>query len=118
MAWKNRIANHILTATANLLYGARLTDEATAYKAFRATVFHEMHLECRRFEFCPEVTAEARAFEFASTKCPSATTHAVSPKARDSRARWMGSAIDATSTASSGAGPWPAAASKAASGAP
>jgi glycosyltransferase involved in cell wall biosynthesis len=60
MAMKNRIANRILTAAANLLYGARLTDEATAYKAFRASLLRQMHLECRRFEFCPEVTAKAR----------------------------------------------------------
>lgn len=60
MALKNRIANRILTAAANLLYSARLTDEATAYKAFRTTVLRDIHLECRRFEFCPEVTAKAR----------------------------------------------------------
>jgi dolichol-phosphate mannosyltransferase len=53
MAIKNRIANWILTAAANLLYNARLTDEATAYKAFRASILRGMHLECRRFEFCP-----------------------------------------------------------------
>ncbi|MGO4879314.1 MAG: glycosyltransferase family 2 protein [Bryobacteraceae bacterium] len=70
MAWKNRIANHILTATANLLYGARLTDEATAYKAFRAPVLHEMHLECRRFEFCPEVTAKARRLGYRIHEVP------------------------------------------------
>ena len=59
MALPNRIANRILTAAANLLYNARLTDEATAYKAFRTSVLRRMQLECRRFEFCPEVTAKA-----------------------------------------------------------
>jgi len=59
MAWRNRLANRVLTAAANLLYGVRLTDEATAYKAFRVSVLRKMHLECRRFEFCPEVTAKA-----------------------------------------------------------
>ena len=49
MAWKNRLANRILTAAANLLYGTGITDEATAYKAFRAPVLRGMHLECRRF---------------------------------------------------------------------
>jgi dolichol-phosphate mannosyltransferase len=58
MALKNRVANGILTAAANVLYGARLTDEATAYKAFRVSVLRKLHLECRRFEFCPEVTAK------------------------------------------------------------
>ena len=43
-----------------MLYGARITDEATAYKAFRTSILREMSLECRRFEFCPEVTAKVR----------------------------------------------------------
>lgn len=60
MALKNRIANWILTVTANVLYHAELTDEATAYKAFRAAVLREIQLECHRFEFCPEVTAKLR----------------------------------------------------------
>ena len=60
MPLKNRIANRILTTTANMLYAARLTDEATAYKAFRTAVLRGIRLECRRFEFCPEVTAKAR----------------------------------------------------------
>jgi dolichol-phosphate mannosyltransferase len=64
MAARNRIANWILTTAANLLYGARLTDEATAYKAFRASVLREVHLTCRRFEFCPEITAKLRRLEY------------------------------------------------------
>lgn len=60
MALKNRIANWILTFTANLLYDAKLTDEATAYKAFRTSLLRGLELECLRFEFCPEVTAKLR----------------------------------------------------------
>jgi dolichol-phosphate mannosyltransferase len=60
MALKSWIANRILTAAANLLYGARLTDEATAYKAFRTPVLKQLRLQCQRFEFCPEVTAKLR----------------------------------------------------------
>jgi len=70
MALPNRVANRILTAAANLLYGAHLTDEATAYKAFRATVLREIHLACRRFEFCPEVTAKARRLGFRIHEVP------------------------------------------------
>jgi glycosyltransferase involved in cell wall biosynthesis len=70
MALKNRIANRILTATANLLYDARITDEATAYKAFRTSVFHKIHLECRRFDFCPEVTAKARRLGYRIQEVP------------------------------------------------
>jgi hypothetical protein len=60
MALKNRIANWILTAAANVLYRARLTDEATAYKALRTSLLRELDLTCKRFEFCPEVTAKVR----------------------------------------------------------
>lgn len=56
----NWIANRILTLAANLLYGARITDEATAYKAFRAGLLKSIRLSCMRFEFCPEVTAKIR----------------------------------------------------------
>jgi glycosyltransferase involved in cell wall biosynthesis len=49
-----------LTALANLLYGSRLTDEATCYKAFKADLLKSLPLKCRRFEFCPEVTARVR----------------------------------------------------------
>lgn len=41
-----------------LLYGQRITDEATCYKAFRREVIHAINLNCKRFEFCPEVTAK------------------------------------------------------------
>ncbi|HLY19969.1 MAG TPA: glycosyltransferase family 2 protein [Bryobacteraceae bacterium] len=70
MARRNRIANRILTAAANLLYNAQLTDEATAYKAFRATVLRRIPLRCRRFEFCPEVTARARRMGYRIHEVP------------------------------------------------
>ncbi len=60
MKTRNRVANAILTAAANLLYGARITDEATAYKAFRVPLLRSLNLQCKRFEFCPEVTAKLR----------------------------------------------------------
>jgi dolichol-phosphate mannosyltransferase len=58
MSFKSLIANKILTFMANSLYGARITDEATGYKAFRSDVLKRLHLQCRGFEFCPEVTAK------------------------------------------------------------
>jgi glycosyltransferase involved in cell wall biosynthesis len=60
MKWPNRLANRILTLAANLLYRAAISDEATAYKAFRTSVVRLVRLECLRFEFCPEVTAKLR----------------------------------------------------------
>lgn len=58
MRFPNWVANRVLTATANLLYGHRLTDEATCLKLIRTSLLRAMHLECRGFEFCPEVTAK------------------------------------------------------------
>jgi len=48
----------LLTHLANLLYRAGIHDEATCYKVFRRSVIAEIRLQCRRFEFCPEVTAK------------------------------------------------------------
>ena len=58
MAFPNRVANHILIWMVRLLYWRWITDEATAYKAFRRDLFQDIDLECRRFEFCPEITAK------------------------------------------------------------
>jgi len=58
MRLQNLLANKILTFTANILYNIILTDEATAYKAFRSEVIKKLSLKCERFEFCPEVTAK------------------------------------------------------------
>jgi dolichol-phosphate mannosyltransferase len=54
----NYLCNRLLAITANVLYGGRLTDEATCYKLFDAELMRSIPLECRRFEFCPEVTAK------------------------------------------------------------
>ena len=53
----NRLANVGLAWATTLLYGQRITDEATAYKLFRADLLKSLPLRCERFEFCPEVTA-------------------------------------------------------------
>jgi glycosyltransferase involved in cell wall biosynthesis len=60
MHWSNWVANRVLTVAANALFAARITDEATAYKAFRTTLVRSLRLNCMRFEFCPEVTAKVR----------------------------------------------------------
>ncbi len=52
------LANKILTFLANILYRANITDEATCYKVFSSDVINNLDLKCRRFEFCPEVTAK------------------------------------------------------------
>lgn len=58
MAFANLVANKVLAWAATILFGARITDEATCYKAFRTELLRSFDLECQRFEFCPEVTAK------------------------------------------------------------
>jgi glycosyltransferase involved in cell wall biosynthesis len=48
----------LLTHLVNLLYRAGIHDEATCYKVFRRSLIAQVSLDCRRFEFCPEVTAK------------------------------------------------------------
>jgi dolichol-phosphate mannosyltransferase len=70
MKWANWTANKLLTFTANALYRANITDEATAYKAFRREVIDAMKLTCVRFEFCPEVTAKVRRLGYEIAEVP------------------------------------------------
>lgn len=58
MTLRHRTANRLLTAAANFLFDAGISDEATAYKAFRSSLLRDIRLNCKRFEFCPEVTAK------------------------------------------------------------
>ncbi len=51
-------ANKIFTFLVNLLYGAKITDEGTAYKAFRRDTLQSLEICSSGFEFCPEVTAK------------------------------------------------------------
>ena len=60
MSWRHRLFNWIAARLTNLLFRANLTDEATCYKVFRTEVLRSIPLTCRRFEFCPEVTAKLR----------------------------------------------------------
>jgi len=58
MRLPNLIINKILVWLANLLYGTRISDEATCYKMFRTELLRSLPLRCEGFEFCPEVTAK------------------------------------------------------------
>ena len=59
MPLANRIWNYFISLLARLLFHAKLTDEGTCYKLFRADALKAIPLRCQRFEFCPEVTAKA-----------------------------------------------------------
>jgi len=58
MRLENYIANRLLALSVAILFQQVITDEATAYKAFRADLIKSIPLKCQRFEFCPEVTAK------------------------------------------------------------
>lgn len=53
-----RLAVMVLNGLVRLLYGQKLTDEATCYKAFRTDFLRSLRVQAQRFEFCPEVTAK------------------------------------------------------------
>lgn len=52
------LGGKLVTFVANILYSQRLTDEPTCYKVFDTKLLKSIFLKCKRFEFCPEVTAK------------------------------------------------------------
>ena len=66
----NGLANFMLTMLTNVLYGARITDMETAYKMVRRDVFDRLRLECRRFDFEPEITAKLRRCDYEICEVP------------------------------------------------
>jgi dolichol-phosphate mannosyltransferase len=48
----------VLSLLTNFLYSQKLTDEPTCYKVFDSQLLKSINLKCRKFEFCPEVTAK------------------------------------------------------------
>ncbi len=58
MKLPNRIVNILLSWMVRILYRVPLTDEATCYKAFKTSLLQSIPLKCKRFEFCPEITAK------------------------------------------------------------
>jgi len=56
--WRFFLGAKFLTYLTNFLYGTTIHDEATCYKVFRRSVLNAVRLDCRRFEFCPEVTSK------------------------------------------------------------
>lgn len=52
------IGGRFVSFVTNLLYGQHLTDEPTCYKFFDTAFLKSIPLQCKGFEFCPEVTAK------------------------------------------------------------
>ncbi len=53
-----RVAVVLINALVRVLYGQRLTDEATCYKAMRTDLARSLDLRSERFELCAEITAK------------------------------------------------------------
>ena len=73
---------------ARLLYGIKITDEATCYKVFKAEILKALKLESVGFEFCPEVTAKIskagyKIFEVSISYSPRSTEHGKKVSWRD-----------------------------------
>ena len=52
------LGNRVLTATINLLYGAKITDAYTCYKVFTRSVAQKLRLQARGFELEAELTGK------------------------------------------------------------
>lgn len=57
MSFTHAFGNRLITLTANILYGTRLTDVETCYKVFTAEVKDKITLKTDRWGFDPELTA-------------------------------------------------------------
>lgn len=55
--WPYSVGGNLLSKLTNVLYGSRLTDEATGYKLIRTDILRSLQLKSTGFDFCPEVTA-------------------------------------------------------------
>ena len=56
--WTFNLGGRLITFITNLLFNSKITDEPTGYKLFRKSILKDINLNCRGFEFCPEVTAK------------------------------------------------------------
>lgn len=54
----NFFANKMLTLMTNILFGAKLTDMETCYKAFKTEFIKGINIKSNRFDFEPEITAK------------------------------------------------------------
>ena len=55
---KNLIGNKVLTIMTNVLFGSRITDMETCYKAFKKDIIKSVTIKSDRFDFEPEITAK------------------------------------------------------------
>lgn len=86
MALPNKIVNILLAFSVKILFGKKITDEATCYKAIRRTEVVKMNLECTRFEFCPEVVSKAIRMNLRIVEVP--ISYVARSKSAGKKIRW------------------------------
>ena len=57
-SWLFKTGGYIVTWLFNIIYRSDLTDEPTCYKVFDSEVIKRIKLDCKKFEFCPEVSGK------------------------------------------------------------
>ncbi len=65
-----QLGGKFLSVMTNLLYAQRITDEPTCYKMFDAGLLKSIPLDCKGFEFCPEVTAKVSRLGYKIKEVP------------------------------------------------
>ena len=55
--WLTLVANRVLTAATNILFGSSLTDMETCYKVMRTDLARSLRLTANRFDIEPQITA-------------------------------------------------------------
>lgn len=65
-----QLGGKFLSVMTNLLYDQRITDEPTCYKMFDAGLLKSIPLNCKGFEFCPEVTAKVSRLGYKIKEVP------------------------------------------------
>ncbi|MBN1956259.1 MAG: glycosyltransferase family 2 protein [Anaerolineae bacterium] len=85
--WGGRLLSWLV----NLLYGCRITDEATGYKLFRSDLFRSLDIQADGFEFCPEVTAKVLRRGIVIHEVP--ISYQPRSRAEGKKIRWQDGAI-------------------------
>lgn len=65
-----RLGNCIVNIFTNMLFAARISDVSCGYKILPVTLYHQLRLKRRRFEFCTEITAKLLLNKIAITEVP------------------------------------------------
>ncbi len=83
----NWLANRGITILANLLYGARITDQNTCYKLVKTDLLKNLSLNSSGFEFCAEVTAKLRKRGVSITELP--ISYTAREKSSGKKIKWF-----------------------------